>query len=82
MSQFDKFMQSSDQLIQNAATMVDQATTEYNNKNLTLFEYKEICSDVLDFEHISMIVTDMIRKQEIYNAFQEISSIVSIVSSL
>lgn len=82
MSLFDKWLQSGDDAIQNAANLVDQATTQYNAKQLTLAEYRELCNDILDYQSIAANIADMTRRQAVWDAFQAIQSIVNAVSGL
>ena len=82
MSLFDQWLSSSDDTIKNAANLVDQATTQYNAKQLTVAEYRELCSDVLDYQTISANIADMNCRQAVWDAFQAIESIVNTVSGL
>lgn len=82
MSLFDQWMQSSDDAVKNAAHMVDEATTNYQSKQISLAEYRELCADILDYQNITATVLDLTRRQEIWDAFQAITSIVNTVSGL
>jgi hypothetical protein len=82
MGLFDQWIQSSDDVIQNAANMVDQATTNYQTKQISLAEYRELCSDILDYQNIAATISDVIRRQAIWDAFQAIVAIVNTVSGL
>jgi hypothetical protein len=82
MSLFDQWMQSSDDAIKNAATMVDQATANYQSKQITLSEYRELCADILDYQNISATIADLTRRQVVWDAFQDIINVVNAVSGL
>jgi hypothetical protein len=82
MSLFDQWMQSSDDAIQSAATMVDHATTNYQTKQISLAEYRELCSDILDYQNIAATISDLVRRQAIWDAFQGITAIINTVSGL
>ena len=82
MSLFDQWIGSSDDVIKNAAQMVDDATTQYKAKQISLQEYRELCNDVLDYQSISANIADMARKQTIWDAFQAILNIVETVASI
>ena len=82
MSLFDQWTQASDDVIQNAANMVDQATTNYQSKLISLAEYRELCADILDYQNIAATISDLTRRQAIWDAFQAIIAIVNTVSGL
>ena len=82
MSLFDKWLGSDDEAIKQAATLADEATTNYNNKQITAAEYKELTSDILDYQSITATITDMVRKQAIYDAVMDMINIVETVTSL
>jgi chemotaxis regulatin CheY-phosphate phosphatase CheZ len=82
MSLFDQWMQSGDDAIKNSADMVDQATNQYNAKQISLAEYRELCSDILDYQNIAATISDLNRRQAIWDAFQAITTIVNAVSGL
>ena len=82
MSLFDKFLQSNDDIIKEAANLADQATIQYNSQQITLGEYKELCNDILDYQKVVALVTDMVRRQIIWDAFQAIGNVVNTVSGI
>jgi hypothetical protein len=82
MGQFDQFINHSDPLISKAGSDLDVATTDLNAGSLTKAEYDEICGDILDESMLASLIKDMVRLQEIYNAFKELASIVSTITSL
>jgi len=82
MGLFDQFLGSSDPLIQQAASLLNDATNQYKAGSLTKDEYNELCGNILDFNQISATITDMSRKQEIWDAFQAMMNIVEAATSL
>jgi hypothetical protein len=82
MNYFDELLQSNDDLIKNAATMLDQITSQYQTKQITEAEYRELCNNVLDYQQVVSNVTDMDRKQLIWTAFQQLYTIVSAILQL
>ncbi len=82
MSQFDTFINSPDNLISQAASMLNEVSLEYQEGHITKAEHDELCGDILDFQKIQTLVTNMDRREEIYSAFKALSSIVGIISSL
>lgn len=82
MNQFDSFIGNKDHAISKAASLLDSVTNDYQAKAITKAEYDELCGDILDYNDIVASITDMTRKQAIYDAFEALTSIVSHISSL
>jgi len=82
MSLFDKWLGSNDDAIKQAAILADEATTNYKNQQLSIAEYKELTSDILDYQTIVSNITDMVRKQAIYDAVNDMITVVETVTSL
>ena len=79
MTYLNQFLQSDNQVISNAAGLLENATNEYHSGNLSKVEYDELCNNILDLGKINTLVTDMHRRQEIYNAFQAMRSLLSFI---
>ena len=82
MSYFDIFSNSNDRVIKNAADLLEQTTAQYKNKTISKDEYLELCNDIIDYERIEDSISDMVRRQAVYDAFQQLLHIVSTVSKL
>ena len=82
MGQFDQFINHSDPIISKAGSDLDVATSDLKVGSLTKAEYDEICGDILDESMLASLIKDMVRLQEIYDAFKELTSIVSTITSL
>ena len=82
MTYFDQFRSSNDSVIQQAANMLEDATARYQAGTLAKNEFTELSNDILDFQHIAANISDMVRQQAIYEAFQQLSTIVSTILSL
>jgi hypothetical protein len=82
MGQFDQFINHSDPIISKAGSDLDVATSDLKVGSLTKAEYDEICGDILDESMLASLIKDMVRLQEIYDAFKELASIVSTITSL
>lgn len=77
MTYFGEFTQNNDTIIAQAANLAEQAATAYKAGNLTQSEYLELCANLFDFHTIAAEVTDMVRKDAIYAAFQAMIEIAS-----
>lgn len=62
--------------------MLKDITSQYKTNTLSKDEYLELCNDLFDTQHIANIVLDMISRQEIYDSYQILSSIVNIIASV
>ena len=82
MTYFDQYSNSPDPAIQHAADLLEDATTKYKSGLISKDEFTELSGDILDFQTISANINDMIRKQEIYDAYQSLSQIVTTILSL
>ena len=47
MTIFDKYLQSGDPLVQQAAQLLDEATTKFKAGQMSEAEYKEVAQDIL-----------------------------------
>jgi len=79
---FDKFTGSNDATIQKTSSLLEQVTSQYKAGALSKGEYEELCGDLLDTQVIENNITDMRRKQELLDAYQALSAIVSTIISL
>ncbi len=82
MGLFDSFTQSLEPVVSQAASLLEDVTSQFKSGALSKSEYDELTADILDYSKISANITDMIRQQEIYDAFQQLLSIVSLVKSI
>lgn len=76
---FDNYLNTKNPLINRAASLLQQATVTYQAGKMTKDEYTEVCNDLLDTNVILANINDMIMKQEIMDAYQALSNIVSTV---
>jgi len=79
MSQFNKYIGSNDPIISNAAENMSIATVDYQAGIITKAEYDELCGDICDSSTIASQVSDIIRIQTIYDAFNTLLKIASLL---
>ncbi len=79
---FDQYLNTNNPLVNRAASLLRQATVTYQAGKMTKDEYKEGCNDLLDTNIILANINDMVMKQQIVDAYQALSTIVSSVLSL
>jgi hypothetical protein len=82
MTYFQDFTQSIDPIISHAAELLEDTTAQYKAGAITKDEYDELTGDILDYDQIVINITDMVEKQEIYDAFQKLIAIVGAISKL
>ena len=79
---FDQFLSSDEPAVQEAAKMLNLATSELHLDKLTPKEYSEIANNLLDFSKISATISDKIRQQKIYDLFTKMLSIAETIKKL
>jgi hypothetical protein len=82
MTYFQDFVHSIDPIVSHSASMLEDVTAQYNAGAITNGEYNELTGDILDYESVAANVSDITRKQVIYDAFQKLISIVGVISKL
>ena len=82
MNAFDSYISNPEPAISTAATLLESTTQQHQSGALTDAEYTELCNDILDYNRVVSMISDMTRKQEIYEAFMALSSIVGAIKSL
>jgi len=79
---FDNYLNTNNPLVNRAASLLQQATVTYQAGKMTKDEYIEVCNDLLDTNALLANISSMVTKQEIIDAYQALSSIVSSIISL
>lgn len=79
---FDNYLNTNNPLVNRAASLLQQATVTYQAGKMTKDEYTEVCNDLLDTNALLANISSMVTKQEIIDAYQALSSIVSSIISL
>ena len=82
MNEFDTYINSHDPAISKAASLLDSATAQYQLGALNKAEYTELTNDILDYNTVIVLISDMTRRQEIYTAFTTLASIIGQITSL
>ena len=82
MSQFDQYTGSSDSIISKAGSGLELVTNDFKAGNITQAEYDELCGNILDSNTIASQVSDMIRRQMVFDTFTELANIASLIASL
>ena len=82
MSQFDQYTGSSDSIISKAGSDLELVTNDFKAGNITQAEYDELCGNILDSSTIASQVSDMIRRQMVFDTFTELANIASLIASL
>ena len=79
---FDDFLNTNNPLVNRAAALLQQATLTYQVGNMTKDEYTEVCNDLLDTNILLANINDIVKKQEIVDAYRALASIVSTIISV
>jgi len=79
MSEFQQFTNSEDDIVREASILLQKTTEEFKAGNITEDEYKELCENILDFDRVSANMTDLARKQDLYEIFHELSGIFTVL---
>ena len=79
---FNSYVNHPDPVVAETAQQLQKIADAYQQKQMSQQEYDELCADVLNFERVIQLTNDVNRQTEIYQAFQQLLQIVSVIKTL
>lgn len=75
----DTLININDPVVKAAEALLDEARANLSAGKLTKAEFDEIALDILDFQKVADIVSDVTRRKTIYNTYQTVAAVLGLV---
>lgn len=78
----DDFINSPDPIVAQAATLTSDTIAAFKAGQVNAVEYAELMANILDFNAVTKLTSDMQRQNEIAVVFAQLKDIAGLVSTL